>query len=628
MPKASHSPRAVRVLPDVAALQKIFVYSVPESMEGQVRTGTQVRVRLHGRRVGGWVVEDDVVPDPAITLLPIDSIRGWGPPASVVELARWAGWRWAGPASALLGTASARRAVRSLNFSRPARSSAPVAGRPGFDRFEEVPAETLSGGTVVFRLAPGSDSFRVVLAASRLMGGTSRGSGLLVLAPERDRASEVAARLRRSGASVAVMPEEWPAARAGECIVVGTRSAALAPLPRLVGAVVLDAHDEAYHEERSPTWCAWQIVTERARRDGAPCVLVSACPTLDLLEAGPLVTTSRRLEREGWPTFEVVDRRADDPRTGLFSERLVGLVRSARDEPGRSVLCILNRTGRVRLLACASCLELARCETCHGALELVEDEEGRRLRCRRCAEERPVVCAFCGNSRMRALRVGVSRAREELEALAGTAVSEVWGPSSVSRPQADAVEGDGRRGACGHDCDSGLRTSVVVGTEALLHRATKADAVAFLDFDAELLAPRMRASEEALALLARASRIVAGHTSSGVQGTVLVQTRLPDHEVLRAATGADPGLLADAERPVREALGLPPFSALARVCGPVAGAYGAALREAAHDDVVVSGPTEGKWSIRAPTHVELCNLLDAVKRPAGRLRVEVDPVRI
>ena len=35
-----------------------------------------------------------------------------------------------------------------------------------------------------------------------------------------------------------------------------------------------------------------------------------------------------------------------------------------------------------------------------------------------------------------------------------------------------------------------------------------ADAVAFLDFDQELLAPRYRAAEQALALLARAARLV------------------------------------------------------------------------------------------------------------------------
>jgi primosomal protein N' (replication factor Y) len=41
----------------------------------------------------------------------------------------------------------------------------------------------------------------------------------------------------------------------------------------------------------------------------------------------------------------------------------------------------------------------------------------------------------------------------------------------------------------------------------------------------------------------------------------------------------------------------------------------------------VRGPLDGTWSVRAPDHAALCDLLAAVPRPPGRLRVEVDPVR-
>jgi hypothetical protein len=94
-----------------------------------------------------------------------------------------------------------------------------------------------------------------------------------------------------------------------------------------------------------------------------------------------------------------------------------------------------------------------------------------------------------------------------------------------------------------------------------------------------------------------------------------------------AAVSADPGVLATAESQVRRTLGLPPFSALAVVSGAVADAYGGALRDGAPDAVEVRGPVDGTWSVRAPDHVTLCDFLSAVPRPAGRLRVEVDPVR-
>ena len=49
--------RTARVVPDVVGLDKAFDYAVPEGLP--VDVGTLVRVPLHGRRVGGWVVALD-----------------------------------------------------------------------------------------------------------------------------------------------------------------------------------------------------------------------------------------------------------------------------------------------------------------------------------------------------------------------------------------------------------------------------------------------------------------------------------------------------------------------------------------------------------------------------------------
>jgi primosomal protein N' len=94
-----------------------------------------------------------------------------------------------------------------------------------------------------------------------------------------------------------------------------------------------------------------------------------------------------------------------------------------------------------------------------------------------------------------------------------------------------------------------------------------------------------------------------------------------------AAVSADPATLADAESEMRTALGLPPFRAMAVVSGAQADALGTDLRAAAPDGVEVHGPFDGSWSVRAPDHRTLCDLLAAVPRPAGRVRVEVDPTR-
>ena len=196
------------------------------------------------------------------------------------------------------------------------------------------------------------------------------------------------------------------------------------------------------------------------------------------------------------------------------------------------------------------------------------------------------MCASCGATRLKVLRQGVAQVRDELSALLGEEVAEVAGPR---RPVPDAP--------------------VLVGTEAVLHRVRRAAAVVFLDLDQHLLAPRFTAAEEALALVARAARLVRDG------GVVLAQTRLPDHPVLAAAVAADPGRLD--ELPLRRELSLPPFAALAVARGEAAGAYLGPLGGVDLGD--------GRWLLRAPDHATLCDALAGAPRPPGGLRVTVDP---
>ena len=135
--------------------------------------GTLVRVPLHGRRVGGWVVEDGVNPPAGVTLRPLAAVTGWGPPPELVTLTTWASWRWAGRRAAFLRTASPPRRVRALPPARPLR---PPPGSP--DRLEDdsLFATALEAGAAVLRLPPAADPLPAITAAASL-GET------LVLAP-------------------------------------------------------------------------------------------------------------------------------------------------------------------------------------------------------------------------------------------------------------------------------------------------------------------------------------------------------------------------------------------------------------------------------------------------------------
>ncbi|MGB0114116.1 MAG: hypothetical protein WBP59_12905 [Ilumatobacteraceae bacterium] len=585
MPDTKTTPDRVAniatVVPNVSGLDKSFDYLIPDDLSARVRVGTIVRVELQGRRIGGWVrAISDTTSDgrPPDSLKPIAKVTGHGPAAELFALADWASVRWAARRiRPFLVAASPDRAIATLPLDkRTAPSPAPSS---------PATRDLLAAGGGVLRLPPRADVMPSLFSAIAL-------GPALVVAPDHRAVALMATRLRRAGVSVAVMPYDWATAAGGVDVVIGPRSAAWAPCPNLAVAVVLDEHDEGLQEERSPTWHARDVVVERCRRADAPFVLISPAPTLVAVEedAGPggVVHPPASRERLGWPEVVVVDRTDEDPwKRSLLTSPLIERLR----DPALTVVCVSNITGRARVLACRSCKALVRCEQCDAAVGL--DDDGR-LQCRRCGAERPPVCQECGASKFANLRPGVTRLREELEAAATRPVVAVTGA----------------------DDDAPTASGVYVGTEAVLHRIGAADVVAFLEFDSEMLAPRFRAAEQAMALLIRAGRLAP---------EVLVQTFVPDHDVVVAAVAGDPARLLDGERVRREMLGLPPYGALAVVSGTGADEYAAALPA-----TVQSGADgAGRHLVRADDWTTLGRALNQTPRPhAARLRIEVDPARV
>ena len=592
----------VRVTVDVPALAdqgRELDYLVPERLRAGVGVGTIVRVPLHGRRVAGWVVATDVTPPDGVRLAPLTAVTGAGPAPELVELTEWAAWRWAGRRTALLRAASPPGAVRELP---PAATHGPPPIRPG--PWAGAVRDGIAAERAVLRVGPATDPLDVVreVAAQR---------ATLVVTPSVGLSRALSRGLRRLDIPVATLPEDWARAAAGGRTVVGARGAAWGPAPRAGAVVVVDAHDAGLVEERAPSWSAWVVAAERARRLAIPCLLLSPCPTLEQLAWGQLVAPEREVERRGWARLDVHDRRESDPRAGLLGERLVGTLRAAT--PSARVVVVLNRKGRARLLACRACGAMTVCEHCHGAMEQSAAGDSA-LRCRRCGRVRAAICQSCGSVALKALRSGVAKVRDELEHLALCPVGAVTAEEAGGLPSA----------------------SILIGTEAVLHRVETGTAgrdgvrvavVVFLDFDSELLAPRFRAAEDALALLARASRILGGRDG----GRIVVQTRLPDHPVLAAAQRADPTLVSTVDAAVRHELNLPPVSALAEISGDPARIEALVARLAGRTGIEVIGPTDGVSLVRAPDHAILCAALAHAGRPAGqpgtRLRVDVDPLR-
>jgi primosomal protein N' (replication factor Y) len=615
-----------RVVPDVVAVSRAFDYSVPEELGADLRVGSIVRVALHGRRVRGWVVADGVEPEvDAATLRPILALSSEGPPEPVVTLSAWAAHRYCGSRVALLRSASPPNRIAPGSIAPPPADAAVPSEWPAATTASERDALLLTAGVgdepvAAVRWPPLLD--RRLLVAQLI---ANEGSTIVVVA-DATRGRSLVEWLRRAGTRAVLVHSDltaaertraWATAAAGRVVVVGGRIAALAPVPDLRSAIVMDDSDEALQEERTPTWHAREMLVERARRAGARFTVVSAAPSVEAeILAGTAHAPVRTVEASGWPRVEVVDRGEEPPGSGLLSERLARALHEAR-AAGAPAVCVLNRRGRVRLLACATCRTLVRWDR-DGAP--VWDQTGDApVSIGPAPAPRPDVCPHCGGTRLRVLRSGVTRVREELAALL---------------PGATVIEVDAGTGSID---DIGAAGGVVVGTEAVLQRVEvrrrRPVLVAFLDFDQELLAPRSRAAAQALWLVVRAARLVAGHDRS--RSRVLLQTRMPDHEVVRAAVAGEPARVAEAERARRRALGFPPFGGLAEISGAAAAIEAAAFTLGTEPAVSVLGPDRKGESaralVRAADPETLADALAIAIPPAralGRLHVEVDPTRI
>ena len=261
-------------------------------------------------------------------------------------------------------------------------------------------------------------------------------------------------------------------------------------------------------------------------------------------------------------------------RAGLFSPRARARC-CASDGPGGV------RAQPARPVAAAGLRRVRRrrptCERCGAAVSQPE----RRPCCaaRRAAPSARSCARRAAAAGSRTCASASPGSREELEALAGEPVAEVTGDRRAI-PATPASSSAPRR------CCTGCGPASVA-------------VVAFLDLDQELLAPRYRAGEQALALLARAARAVGGRGSGG--GRLLLQTRLPEHPVVQAVVARRPdpvhrGRAASGG----QALRYPPFGALAVVSGAAARGVGGRRRAPpCRSASRCSGPADGRWLVRA-----------------------------
>ena len=344
----------------------------------------------------------------------------------------------------------------------------------------------------------------------------------------------------------------WAAAQSGEAdILLGTRLAVFAPLPRL-GCIVLDEeHDPSFRQTEGVRYSARDVAIWRARNEDVPIVLGSATPSLETLRHAidgryRWLRLTTRAGSARLPEVHLVDTRVFRATDGLSQPMLRAI--ESRLGRGEQTLLFINRRGYAPVLSCPACGWAAGCTQC--TANLVLHAADRRLRCHHCGAEGPVphACPKCGNQDIQGYGRGTQRLEETLASRFPTA--------RLLRIDRDNVRG---REHWQEQLDLIRRGEVdlVVGTQLLAkgHDFPGITLVGVIGADASLHAADFRAQERLFAQLMQ----VGGRAGrADTAGEVLIQTAQPEHPLFAALKAHDFDGFARSQLAERAALGLPP----------------------------------------------------------------------
>lgn len=394
-----------------------------------------------------------------------------------------------------------------------------------------------------------------------------RGEQVMVLVPEISLTPQLEKRFQeRFGVPIGVFHSRlretqrlaaWLRIQNGETrILLGTRSAVFVPM-RQLGLIIIDEeHDPSFKQQEKFRFSARDVAIQKARYLGIPVLLGSATPSIESLwnVARGRFRALALPDRAGGaatPRFHLLDIRHQRLQQGL-SSYLIDLIRRTL-ERREQVLLFLNRRGYAPTLICHDCGWVAPCSRCDA--RLVVHAGDACLRCHYCGHERPLpdTCPNCSGSELRPLGQGTERLEQTL--------GEIFPGQRVLRIDRDSTS---RVGSLQQKLDRVHRgdVDILLGTQMLAkgHHFVRVTLVAIVDTDALLFSTDFRASERMSQLVVQ----VAGRAGRAERpGTVVLQTRHPNHPLLKTLITEGYGRFARAALTERRLARLPPASHMA-----------------------------------------------------------------
>lgn len=588
------SDPVARVLPllGMPHLDRLFDYAVPAKLADEARPGVKVRVRFAGRLVDALLVERRRTTDHVGTLAPLNRVIS---PVQLVPPHLWAlvnhlADRYAGTRSDVIralvparhasaekdglfgGGADWEELYGSLVAREDLVSAPREAAATGWAGYRHADSflRAVHGGRAArasWLWTPGEDwAARVAEAASSVAWS---GGGVLVVAPDQRDVDRLVTALRvyLSAAQITELTAKvGPAARyrrylsvlAGQGrVVVGTRSAASAPVKDLRLIVLLGEADDSLVDPRAPYLHAREVLRLRSELESTALLVGGAHRSAEVqqwVEEGftPTLRPDAETLRQRMPWIHALDD-IHDAHAGharLPSAAIKAMRRSL--DAGMPCLVQVPRRGYAPAVACSTCRTPARCRRCNGPLELPggssADAAGSSPRCRWCgALEGHFTCGHCGGHTMRMSVVGQERTAEEL----GRAFTGV--PVVVSGGGQMRTEVPDRPGL----------VVATPGSEPVVDDGGGYGAVVVLDTWLTLGREDLRAVENALRQWMEASCLAVPRERGGE----VVVAVAPDDPTVQALIRWDPEGAAARELQGRREAGFPPAVTLVAVDG-------------------------------------------------------------
>ncbi len=363
-----------------------------------------------------------------------------------------------------------------------------------------------------------------------------------------------------SSLSTAERYDQWNRVRRGDArVVVGTRSAVFAPCTQL-GLIILDEEQEhSYKSDNTPRYTAKEVALWRGLKEKALVLFGSATPSVETMYAAKtgvysLYTLSDRYGGRKLPKVQIVDMKqqlklGNDTALSYPLQDAIGEAAQA----GKQTVLFLNRRGNSRALVCVECGQAPECPRCSARLTYHSANE--RLMCHYCGYSQPAAVRCQCGGQLKPVGTGTQKIQQQLE--------NIFPGMEVARMDADTVSiANPHEKILEHFQKENV--PVLLGTQMVAKglNLPNVTLVGVLDGDLGLYTDSFRAHETTFNMLTQ----VVGRAGRGdTDGQAIIQTLVPEHQVITLAAAQDYAGFYESELSLRQAMNAPPFADIVEI---------------------------------------------------------------